>query len=168
MQFKTSHFLLLAMSCSTLAMADDSEIFTGAQKSPPTPNMLLILDTSGSMGTKVSTPAAYDSTHTYSGSCSTNQIYFQGSNGGTPTGCSGMSSFSSNYQKCRSASAPVSGSPGFYTDRFVQWQVSGSNYSWSTTLDGNSNHFEVACKGDFNLGTAPFPTIYNGTANSSA
>jgi type IV pilus assembly protein PilY1 len=163
---------LVVLSCSSAAMADDSEIFTGTAKAGVAPNILFILDTSGSMSSPVTTQVAYDPTQTYSGSCGSSVIYFQPSSGSTPTGCGGMSSFSSTYQKCQAATpafatgAGATG-PGFYTDTFVQWRLRSSNYSWIATL-GKSNGTDVACKGDFDLATAPFPTNYNGTTNSTA
>jgi type IV pilus assembly protein PilY1 len=166
MKVKTSSLILMALSCSSVAVADDSEIFTGSQKAPVAPNILFILDTSGSMATTVMTPVPYDPTQTYGGSCKSNVIYFQSSAGNTPTGCGGMSSFSSSYQKCQAASTALSGSPGFYTDSLVQWHQQNSNYSWTNQL-GSTNSTDVACKGDFDLGTQPFPTTYSGTSNST-
>ena len=119
MKVKTSGLVLLALGCSTAAVADDSEIFTGAQKTPVPPNILFILDTSGSMATAVTTQVAYNPSTTYGGSCKSSLIYFQPSSDDTPSGCDDMSSFSSSNQKCKAAAASLSGSPGFYTDKLV-------------------------------------------------
>lgn len=164
---------LVVLSCSRAAMADDSELFTGTMKGGVAPNILFILDTSGSMTSTVTMPAPYDPNKNYSGSCSTTLTYFQGSGGGTPTGCSGMSSFASSYQKCTAAApALATGTgatgPGFYTDRFLQWRLNSSNYYWTPTLSGSgAGYYDVACKSDYDAATAPYPTTYNGTTNST-
>ena len=163
---------LVVLCCSSAATADDSEIFTGTMKAGVAPNILFILDTSGSMSSPVTTQVAYDPTQTYSGSCSSSLIYFQGSGSSTPTGCGGLNSFSSTNQKCQvGAPALATGAgatgPGFYTDTFVQWRLKNGNYFWTTKL-GSNNSYDVACKGDFDSGTGPFPTNYNNTTNSTA
>ena len=53
---------LLVMVCARGALADDSEIFTGSSSSGALPNILFILDTSGSMASSVTTQASYDPT----------------------------------------------------------------------------------------------------------
>src|SRR6202035_4790011 len=98
----------------------------------------------------VTTQVPYDPTQTYSGSCNSSLIYFQGSGSSTPTDCSNLSSssISSTNQKCQAATAALAtgagaNGPGFYTDLFVQWRMRNSgNYSWTATL-GNSNGTDV-------------------------
>ena len=156
---------LAVMVCGRSALADDSEIFTGSASAGALPNILLILDTSGSMASPVITQAAYDPATTYAGSCSSTLVYFQASGGSAPTGCSGMSSFSTTYQKCQSGVNSLI-NPGFYTDQFLQWKFKNPKYSWSNTV-GGANRYEVACQGDYSS-TAPFPTTYNGPNNTVA
>src|SRR6266436_6062006 len=156
---------LPVMVCGRGALADDSEIFTGSASAGAQPNILLILDTSGSMASTVITQAPYDPATTYAGSCSSTLVYFQASAGSAPTGCSGLSSFSTSYQKCQSAVNSLT-NPGFYTDQFLQWKFKSPKYSWSNTV-GGANRYDVACQGDYSS-TAPFPTTYNGTSNIAA
>ena len=64
--------LLIAATAAVLvsagAYADDTEIFRGNPNNAAAPNILLILDTSGSMGSNtVSSPVAYDRNFTYAG-----------------------------------------------------------------------------------------------------
>src|SRR5256885_3858523 len=155
------------MVCARGALADDSEIFTRSSSSGALPNILFILDTSGSMASQVTTQAAYDPVKTYGGSCSTALVYFQASGGSTPSGCSGLSSFSTTYQKCQAAVNSLV-DPGFYTDQFVQWRNKNNKYFWDNTLSGNAGRYEVACQGDYSGKTAPYPTTYNGQTNSLA
>src|SRR3979490_512409 len=113
---------LAVVVCGRSALADDTEIFTGSSSAGAQPNILFILDTSGSMASPVTTQAAYNPATTYAGSCSTALVYFQASGGGgggngnggngnggnggaggTPRGGTGQSAYSTTYQKCQSA-----------------------------------------------------------------
>jgi type IV pilus assembly protein PilY1 len=158
---------LAAIITAGSATADDSEIFTGGSSGGVAPNILLIVDDSGSMSSPVTTQNPYDPTHTYTGSCSTTLVYFQASGGSTPTGCSGMSSFSTSYQKCQSATSALT-NPGFYTDQFLQWRLKSGKYSWSNTVSTGSGRYDVACQGDYSNSLAPYPTTYNGATNTAA
>src|SRR5438045_3103692 len=159
---------LAVIVCGPSALADDSEIFTGSASSGAQPNILFILDTSGSMASPVTTQAAYDPNKTYvGGGCSAVLVYFQASGGSTPSGCNGLSSFSTSYQKCQSAVNSLV-DPGFYTDQFVQWRNKNSKYFWDNTLSANAGRYEVACRGDYSSNTAPYPTNYNGSTNTAA
>ena len=157
---------LAVIVCGGSALADDSEIFTGSSSAGAQPNILLILDTSGSMTSPVTTQTPYDPSTTYAGSCSSTLVYFQASGGSAPTGCSGLSSFSTTYQKCQSAVNSLS-NPGFYTDQFLQWKFTSPKYFWTNTIASSANRYEVACKGDYSS-TAPFPTTYSGPTNIAA
>jgi len=157
---------LFVIVCGRSALADDSEIFTGSSSAGSQPNILLILDTSGSMASTVVTQAAYNPVTTYAGACSSTLVYFQASGGSAPTGCTGMSSFSTSYQKCQSAVNSLI-DPGFYTDQFVQWKFKNPKYSWTNSIVSGANRYEVACQGDYSS-KAPFPTTYNGTSNTAA
>ncbi len=134
---------LLTFLAGQVALADDSEIFLGNSSTAAAPNILFILDTSGSMDSDVKYQTPYDPSVTYPGSCDTGQIYFASNNDNIPNSCGNTSSFAKGYLKCVSAADGLSG-PGFYSDQFVQWRKRNSNYSWSTSL-GSSNRYEVAC-----------------------
>jgi len=157
---------LAVIVCGPSALADDSEIFTGSSSSGAQPNILFILDTSGSMASTVTTQTPFNPNTTYPGACS--GVYFQASGGSAPTtGCSGMSSFSTSYQKCQAAVNSLI-DPGFYTDQFLQWKFKNPNkYSWANTIVSGASRYEVACQGDYSS-TAPFPTTYNGPNNTAA
>src|SRR5947208_12753955 len=141
---------LAVIVCGPSALADDSEIFTGGSSSGAQPNILFILDTSGSMASTVTTQTPFNPATTYAGACSSTLVYFQASGGSAPTtGCSGMSSFSTSYQKCQSAVNSLI-DPGFYTDQFLQWKFKSPNkYSWANTIVSGANRYEVACQGDY-------------------
>src|SRR2546430_4391255 len=118
------------------------------------------------MASTVTTQTPFNPNTTYAGACSSTLVYFQASGGSAPTGCIGMSSFSTSYQKCQSAVNSLI-DPGFYTDQFLQWKYKSPKFSWANTIVSGANRYEVACKGDYSS-MAPFPTTYNGTTNSAA
>ncbi len=139
------------------------------------PNILFILDTSGSMGTDVVTQVNYDPTQTYGGACDRTQIYFVQGGGGTPPNCGGASKFfPTTFLKCAAALSALgvtAGASGFYSDNLVQWKRSGTTvftYAWTPTLATNTTtNTDVDCNGDYPA-TRPFPTTYNGPINSAA
>ena len=66
--------LLLSSSVLPVATAEDIEIYTtlGANSSTPNPNIMFIVDTSGSMGTESLVKPSYDALTTYKGDCAVN------------------------------------------------------------------------------------------------
>jgi len=70
--------VLLSSSVVPVATADDIEIYTslGASGATSNPNIMFIVDTSGSMGTESWVKESYSDSKTYVGSCVTNGIYF--------------------------------------------------------------------------------------------
>lgn len=104
------------------AAADDTEIFVQAIP-PADPNVLMILDTSGSMGSELVVSEEYDPGTIYEGACVLDRIYYvrQDSNIQLPE-CTG---FSLQYTLatsffCDAASEGLL-TAGLYTDRFAQW-----------------------------------------------
>ena len=77
---------LTAIGCA--AVADESEIFvgTGNTVSNERPNILFILDTSGSMSTDVTTQVPFNPATDWPGTCADDRVYFAtGSNSSSPT-----------------------------------------------------------------------------------
>ena len=75
----TSLGVVLALIGGTPVWADDTELLLvtpGSNSNPFNANILLILDSSGSMGTSVETNKPYDSTIPYSGSCDADLMYW--------------------------------------------------------------------------------------------
>lgn len=71
------HVLVLLPFFSSVS-ADDTEIFFNIERDVSAPNILFVLDNSGSMRTEVRVQAAdYDPTKTYSGSFETNDLYYE-------------------------------------------------------------------------------------------
>ena len=70
--------LLLSSSFVPVATAEDIEIYTslGTASNSSNPNIMFIVDTSGSMSTTSEVKDPYDDSHPYPGSCVTSGIYF--------------------------------------------------------------------------------------------
>ena len=72
--------LLVAMTGGAPAVADDTEIIVinPTKSNPPQPNVLFIIDSSGSMNDQVQTRVAYDPATTYpqDASCDPNRLYW--------------------------------------------------------------------------------------------
>ncbi len=147
------------------AIADDTEVFFSGSSSSSSvirPNILLILDTSGSMNRTTTFVSSgnvepYDADEDYSdgpADCDSDRVYYWPiANGTAPTSCSapGLQSFDrSDYLKCKAAVSGLDGSQGYYggSDYFARLKRnSGSNYTWQTTLN-ISNGRAVECKAD--------------------
>ena len=67
---------LSLLTGAPLALADDTEVYVSNSTEGSQPNILFIVDTSGSMSTEVTIPAVYDPATTYTGSCSSSRIYW--------------------------------------------------------------------------------------------
>ena len=72
--------LLLALTCGTPAIADDTELLLiNPDRAQQVPNVMLIIDSSGSMGNQEQTREVYDYTEAYVGSgtpCDPNYLYW--------------------------------------------------------------------------------------------
>src|SRR3954470_19571279 len=69
---------LSACLATVPASADDTELFIGAANGVNTaqPNILFVIDDSGSMGDLVSTQPNYDPKQTYAGACGNGEVYY--------------------------------------------------------------------------------------------
>src|SRR5262245_46979452 len=79
----TAAALTVGVAAALPARADDTEIYIGqpTQNSTATrPNILFVMDTSGSMGTTVTTTqTTYDPSVTYTGACAPTSVYWKNS-----------------------------------------------------------------------------------------
>ena len=129
MKIRTTHALSFCagfvwlLAVSSAARAEDIELFVGnaAANTTARPNILLILDDSGSMGSTVITQNNYDPATTYpSVGCDPSRVYF--STNGTPPTCGTSNWFNWNALQCKHAldafSKPLGGT---YTDNMAQY-----------------------------------------------
>ena len=132
---------LCLLAAGSAARADDTEIFFGNTTVSTPANIMLILDTSGSMAGHVSGQAAYNPATTYTGSCSDSYYYYvanPGSGTVTPPDCSNASTRITKSQfKCTAAAAALgtgSGAAGYYADTrggLIRW----GNYTTTTNTN---------------------------------
>jgi type IV pilus assembly protein PilY1 len=132
------------------ARADDTEIFFGANSNPAAsrPNILFVIDTSGSMGSLVTTQMPYDPNTNYSGSCRPDRVYWTtGTNASAPPGC-GTSQYVDLGKFYCVAAKPSLDATGVYTAApAAQWNGSSSPKQW-TTLSTRRTGNETDCAAD--------------------
>ena len=137
--------MIWALVTITPALADDTELFVGDVTQFPqvTPNILFVIDTSGSMGTAVETQAAFDPAVTYSGSCDPARVYWRNGTG-TPPDCSTNQWTDTNTFVCQRALNAFA-STGSYTDRFAQFDPNDERWE---TMDPAEKTRYTECQDD--------------------
>ena len=150
----TSKLLAAAFACVAFfgsapqSFADDSEIFTNAAFLGTTvrPNVMFIIDTSGSMDTVVNT---YDETRDYLGGygCDKDRLYWTTTNSATPPDCltSVNQSIKVSSNVCRAAFNGIANS-GWWNGR-AQQIITGANPTYWGNLVPNSDN-KVECQSD--------------------
>lgn len=145
----------LALAAGSPAVADDTEIFVGqgaVNSSVSRPNILFIIDTSGSMNDVIDTQPAFDPAITYSGTCDATHVYWVDGNGTDPPNCSTQQWFYLSALTCKAAKAEFA-TTGTFRDRIQRWVVAAnaSNSAWSdfvtTPTDAIRNQY-VECQSD--------------------
>lgn len=127
------------------AFADDTELFVvdSSQFPEARPNVLLILDTSGSMDDEVSTQPPYDAAMTYTGACDSNLIYWR--THGYPDCANTDRYFEKSYLKCDAASGPLARN-GYYPDEMAQYNP--NTKQWGVIKD-TAHQRDVECRADW-------------------
>ncbi|MGQ0836092.1 MAG: pilus assembly protein [Gammaproteobacteria bacterium] len=147
--------LCITLLAATAARADDTEIFVNrASSAGMRPNILLIVDTSGSMDSLVSTgKSPYDPAVTYAGSCQSDRIYFR-RGPGEPPACSTDDFVLATENTCREATTALGGEAGLWTGKALQWD--GDRRRWRSLRgvedrdddDDNDDEVHVECEVD--------------------
>lgn len=139
--FLTATVAAMTMAAGMTASADDTELLVGPTVVPATqrPNILFILDTSGSMDSDVS--SGFDMNGTYSGTCDENRIYWKqpsSSTTDTPPDCNTRNWVHKDVFKCQTAldfmNDPTRGNGKSFRMRAARWQMESSPRRWSTAL----------------------------------
>ena len=127
------------------AAADDSEVFTSSSFTVGAgikPNVLFILDTSGSMGDPV---YLYDGTGLFNGTCDKNKYYWtDDDNTDKPPGCNSDNELNPTANRCRAAYLGIA-DDGWYRGRMQQ--LDGSSAKWQNLRTGRPDRL-VECQGD--------------------
>ncbi len=148
---------ILALLAGVPVWADDTELLlvSPALTAKPKPNVMFILDTSGSMGTEEETTEPYDSTQDYSGDCDRDSLYW--TNVDVLPVCDGNETqiiLKSAFQ-CNFAQRQIDGI-GSYTNTMVQWRTTQialgggivqNVYWWQDLIPGDETSF-VECQAD--------------------
>jgi type IV pilus assembly protein PilY1 len=168
----TNKIFTAALACMALlasvqdTRADDSEVFTNASfvATGVRPNVLFIIDTSGSMATVVN---AYDPGFDYSGEkiCTdTNRVYWTTTSSAVPPDCrvaaAAARSISVDNNRCRAAFRGMRDS-GWWFGRAQQIVTSGGATAWGNLASGSDR--KVECESDSgNHGDLPGSTRSGG------
>src|SRR5262245_9009292 len=117
--------LLLVCAGAMPAHADDTEIFVGRSENYSDPNVLFVIDTSGSMDT-VTNFLAYDPATTYAGACNASRLYWS-TDGSEPDCTSTTNYINKTALVCNAAVTPLA-TTGLYRSRYASWHdVSGTS-----------------------------------------
>ncbi len=140
--------LTLALLTGTPAYADDVELLLSnpASSNAAKPNILFILDSSGSMTSVETSQEPFDAALSYSGPCSRDKLYWT-TNSGVPSCNSGneqrilKTAFVCQQGLIQAAAA------GSYTDTMSQYRRNRGKWKWRTIKSGNETSV-VECKED--------------------
>ncbi|MAF83784.1 MAG: PilC/PilY family type IV pilus protein [Gammaproteobacteria bacterium] len=146
---------IITLGSASTGYADDTELFLpdpnavntggGAGAINADPNVLFILDTSGSMGADVQTQAPWDPAVTWDGNYRTDAIYWS-QFGGEPQSDTNKWFYKSANHCARSLNAPNTNlyDTGAYQDNFLFWKATKSR--WKKL---NKKHdWYLECEGD--------------------
>lgn len=130
--FKLLYAGLITVVIGSPAIADDTEIFFGSSSaSTGSPNILLVLDTSGSMGSTIPTTSTYDPKQSYTGNCSSSYVYFKNSKTNTLPTCASDGT-TSNAQTNSSVNSALRGHVSL-SDDFYCSPATSSGGSFDTS-----------------------------------
>jgi len=141
--------MLWALASGAPSFADDTELFVSSTTAFPDakPNILFIIDTSGSMTNPVVTQATYDPLFSYGGACDASRVYWRRGSGNPPD-CSTDRWFNRTAFMCDAAMQAFM-SAGFYNDRMAQYDPN-SDDRWER-LNRNQKSRLVECQDDQGL-----------------
>jgi type IV pilus assembly protein PilY1 len=135
----------VTLLCSGPARADDTELFVGAAvaAAPSRPNILFIMDTSGSMDTDVTTQVSFDPADTYSGSCNKDRIYW--STDDKVPSCSTDRYVKASVFTCNAAQPNLASAGIAYVTKAARWRSSRNR--WESLSAGDDSSW-IECSAD--------------------
>lgn len=138
---------LTALAAPGPLLADDTELFVGDAVSAPAarPNIMFILDTSGSMDANVTTQVPYDSGTVYSGSCRSDRLYWSTDN--RPPSCSTDQYIAATSFTCDAAQAALASSGLAPVSKAARWRIRSSGNRWDQ-LSSSDHTSSVECEAD--------------------
>ncbi len=150
---KTTKALALAATAAATivtsrpAAADDTELFVGeaVAAAPSRPNILFIMDTSGSMDANVSSQVPYDASTVFAGSCRSDRIYW--SDDGRPPSCSTDQYVAATSFTCKAAQADLDSAGLAYVSKAARWRIRSKGNRWDSLSDSDHTSW-VECAAD--------------------
>jgi len=136
---------LITMIIASPAWADDVELLlsTPTASIAAKPNILFIIDSSGSMTTIETSQEPYDPKQSYSGPCDSNMFYWT-TNSGVPQ-CGDRYRFEKSAFVCQQGLTQMSS--GSYTDTMAMYRKRKGSWRWRT-INRNTTNRAVECKAD--------------------
>ena len=144
---------------STPAIAEDIEIYTRANLGAATvqPNVVFVIDTSGSMGAKLNVPVAYDYTKSYAGCYDNTKIYY--TNSGALPDCTSKAKFDKTSNTCDASLrlydkgvvidpiGPLK-KQGFYADQIAQFNSKKKIWQATSSKNAAEEAYLIECYTD--------------------
>ncbi len=149
--------LMLALVAGAPAVADDTELLlVDPNNVQPKPNIMFIIDSSGSMTTQEQTQEPYDASVTYAGVCDNDMLYWTEVDAVPSCDVSNTQMIAKSSFLCDKATKQLTGI-GAYADTMVQYRTGSSGFfsiflgvdepRWQMLEPGNSTA-PVECKKD--------------------
>ena len=138
---------MLTLTVGTPAVADDIELLlsTPGASNAAKPNILFIIDSSGSMTTIENSQEPFDPGSTYSGSCQSDMLYWTKTS--TIPSCGGNFQFKKTSFVCDQGWTQL-GAAGSYKDTMSMYRPNSKNkWKWRT-MNKNSTTRDVECRND--------------------
>jgi type IV pilus assembly protein PilY1 len=144
----------LTMLAGAPAIADDTELLliTPDPRFNPKPNVMFIMDTSGSMGTQEQTIMPYDSTQTYAGICDNDAVYWTDVDIEPVCDAANTQWVWKTYFQCDYATQQMKGI-GSFTNTMVQFRDGGKDgigpgqWRWQYLAPGYHDYY-IECQSD--------------------
>ncbi|MCJ7592638.1 MAG: hypothetical protein MUO51_14935, partial [Woeseiaceae bacterium] len=120
--------LLLALTVGAPAIADDTELLlVDPNNLTPKPNILLIVDSSGSMGTPEDTTRPFDTLATYAGTCDPTMLYWTEYDAVPSCAVSNTQMIAKTSFLCDAATKQLEGI-GIYSNKMAQYRAGSSGF----------------------------------------
>ncbi|MEE8463819.1 MAG: hypothetical protein V3S53_03440 [Gammaproteobacteria bacterium] len=142
--------LILSLGISVPVQADDTEIYRVSSNAGPgiaQPNVLFILDTSGSMKTLVDTAPKFDPKVTYAGICDAGKTFFEEPSGDVPKCDESNQWFLTANNHCDWSLSTLAVS-GIATTKFAQYNLGTTIWGNLSANDPARSTWFVECEND--------------------
>jgi len=149
--------LLLTLLSGAPAIADDTELLlVDPNNQTPKPNIMLIIDSSGSMTSQETTKEPYDAAQVYAGVCDPTMLYWTEIDAVPSCDVANIRLIAKSSFVCAAAARQLAGI-GIYTNKMIQYRTGSSGFfsiflgvdipRWQELEPGNSSSL-VECRKD--------------------